>query len=48
MTSFKRSLWLVAVVLCLTQPLAAQEWTYWGADSRSSRYSPADQINRPQ
>ena len=27
MTSFKRSLWLVAVVLCLTQPLAAQEWT---------------------
>ena len=46
MTSFKRSLWLVAVVLCLTQPLAAQEWTHWGADSRSSRYSPADQINR--
>ena len=24
---------------------ASGEWRYWGADERSSRYSPLDQIN---
>ncbi len=46
-------LWLTAAVLCVTPPAAAQErlgteggeWRYWGADSRSSRYSPLDQID---
>ncbi|MEE9264961.1 MAG: hypothetical protein V3V11_10960, partial [Vicinamibacteria bacterium] len=51
--SRQQMLWLAAAVLCVTQPAAAQarlgteggEWRYWGADSRSSRYSPLDQID---
>ncbi|MGH6897947.1 MAG: PQQ-binding-like beta-propeller repeat protein [Geminicoccaceae bacterium] len=39
----------VAAALALAslpaRPVAAQEWTHWGGDAASTRYSPADQIN---
>ena len=35
---------LIVLMLCAA-PVTAQEWTHWGADAGSTRYSPAAQID---
>lgn len=36
---------VILLLLAIATPVHAQDWTHWGADAASTRYSPADQIN---